>query len=341
MQLKNDLILRAFLREQIERLEARGLQLKAAFENEFVLLQDAAPTPVDKTHFAMTGAMNRSAAVIADIADALLAQGIEVDTYYPESAPGQQEVSVRYTDALSAADRQVIFRETVRGVAAQHGLIASFMPKIVEDAAGNGCHLNLSLWRRGTNVTGDAEQSTALSAEARAFIAGILEHLDALTAITLPTTNSFRRIRPQFWAGAFRVWGNDNREAAVRVSRGLDTKVATRFELKTVDAAANPYRALGAVLAAGLAGLEYNLPLPDEVTLDPALIPEQERQERRIGRLPETFGEALAALEADDVLLSALGNARAKAYLAVKRAEWTAMQSMELAEEVDLLLECY
>jgi glutamine synthetase len=160
-----------------------------------------------------------------------------------------------------------------------------------------------------------------------------------LTALTIPTRNSFRRIRPHFWAGAFRAWGYDNREAAVRVTRGKNG--ASRFELKTCDASANPYLALGAVIAAGLDGIQRALALPREVTIDPGHMPEVERQANGVDMLPGSLGQALAALEQDAVLLASLGAARARAYIAVKKAEWDALKEVSLAEEVQLLAERY
>jgi len=333
---------RDFLKRQIARLEAHGLSVKCAFENEFVLVRrtDEGIVPADETVYAMTQSMNLHRAFVLELTQALKDQGLEVEYYYPESAPGQQELSVRYTDALGAADQQVIFRETVRGVALQHGLIASFLPKVFENSAGSGCHINLSLWRGDENITGDTSHETGLSEEARAFIAGLLHHLNGLSALTLPSRNSFRRILPHYWAGAFSAWGYGNREAAVRVTRE-GSGAASRFELKAADAVANPYLALGATLAAGLDGLEQPLSLPDEVTVDPANMPEKVREANKVYPLPSQFGDALIALEQNEVLLKALGEARAKAYLAVKRAEWEALKELSLEEEVELLLERY
>lgn len=332
---------RNFLKVQLAQLASYGLTLKAAFENEFFLLRRHGEEliPADSTIYAMTQAMNQHAALIDEFADSLIAQGISVDYCYPESGPGQLEVSIGYGEALRAADHQVIFRETARGVALRHGLVASFLPKIIESAAGSGCHLNLSLWRDGHNITG-ARQPTGLSAEAQAFIAGILSHLPALCALTLASTNSYRRIRPHFWAGAFRSWGYANREASVRVTPDAHGQ-ARRFEVKTVDATANPYLALGAVVAAGIDGIARGLSLPPEVRIDPGLLSDEERLQFGADLLPGHLGAALEALEHDSVLLAALGEARAKAYLAVKRAEWEAMKSYSLEQEVKLLAERY
>ena len=335
---------RGFLRRQTRRLQQQGLTLKAVFENEFFLLYRNAAgilTPADNTVFSATGSMNLHRAFINDLTDALIAQGLEVEGYYPESGPGQQEVNVRYAEAARAADRQIVYRETVRGVATQHGLIASFLPKVLEDKAGSGCHLNFSLWRHDQNISGDPQQATGINSEAGAFISGVLDHLPALAAVTIPSKTSYRRIRPHFWAGAFRAWGHQNREAAVRVCKNKAGTEARRFEFKTADATANPYLALGAFIAAGLDGLHRNLTLPAEVVVDPGLIPEDQRQAKGIDLLPQNLGQAIDALARDKVLLEAMGEELAGSYLAVRRNEWDYLKELNLEEEVALLAERY
>ena len=335
---------RGFLRRQISRLEKSDLMLKAVFENEFFLLRRNAVNelePADNTVFCATGSMNLHRALIMDIADALIAQGLEVEGYYPESGPGQQEVNIRYAEAMRAADRQIIYRETIRGEASRHGLIASFLPKIFVDKAGSGCHLNFSLWRDGKNISGDPHQATAISLDAGAFIAGILDHLPALCALTIPSKPSYRRIQPHFWAGAFRAWGHQNREAAVRICKNKQGTRASRFEYKTADATANPYIALGALIAAGLDGLERNLELPEEITVDPADIPEAQRTAGGIDLLPQNLGEAIDALREDTVLLEAMGAELAGSYVAVRQHEWDNLKDLKLEEEVEMLVERY
>jgi glutamine synthetase len=332
---------RDFLRKQINRLREHEIEIKAAFENEFFLLRKLGDSyeAADKTVYAMTSSMNEHREFILEFSHALESQGLQPEFYYPESGPGQQELSIRYSDALAAADNQIVFRESARGVASKYGLVASFLPKIYENAAGSGCHINVSLWQDDKNITGDAKDKTGLSQRAKQFVAGVLHHLPALTALTLSTKNSFRRIRPHFWAGAFTAWGYDNREAAIRVSRTKTS--ATRFELKAADASSNPYLALGAMLAAGLDGIEKRLELPQEVAVDPGLMSEAERKNNYVHALPTSLGEALEALKQNKVLLDALGAERAKTYLAVKNMEWEALKDVTLEDEVKLLAERY
>lgn len=334
---------RHFLRRMIGEAKREDLAVMAAFENEFYLLQTGTDQiiPADRTVFAATLSMELQRAVIDAISDALIAQGIGVEQYYPESGPGQQEISMLYTDALSAADQQIRFRETVRSVARQHQLRASFVPKLFADQAGSGCHLHLSLWRNGNNVVYDSEDKRRLSIVAKSFMAGILHHLPALMVLSTPSINSYRRIRPHCWSGAFRCWGFDNREAAIRVPTFPEPPSPTHFELKTVDASSNPYLALGATIAAGLDGVRRNLELAEPVHVDPGNILEEERLAGGIDLLPQSLGEALAHLRNNETLLNALGPDLAKAFIAVRQMEWETMKDWDLKKEVELLVERY
>lgn len=332
---------RYFLRRMIQRAADLGFSIQAAFEPEFYLLKsdNGQIVPADNTVFAASLSMDIHYGVIDAIADALNAQSLSIEQYYPESGPGQQEISVRYAPALQAADQHLVFRETVRAVARQHGLIASFLPKVFDQAAGSGCHLHLSLWQGGENITPNG--TGQLSPAAQAFVAGLLDHLPALMAVTVPSCNSYRRLQPHCWSGAFRVWGMDNREAAVRIPTNPVLPSPTHIELKTVDGTANPYLALGCAIAAGLDGIQRQLPLPEPVTVDPGLYSDAERQQRQIERLPDTLQAAITALESDSLLQAALGKDACQAFLAVRQAEWAALHALSLEEEVKLLLERY
>lgn len=334
---------RNFLKAMVAEAQEEGLEVIAAFENEFYLLRRTPDgiMPAEETVFASTLAMDLHQEVIDDIVETLIEQGMLVEQYYPESGPGQQEISVLYTNALGAADQQIAFRETVRAIALQHHLIASFLPKIFVDKAGSGCHLHLSLWQEGENLLPHPEANGELSDIARCFIAGILHHLPALMALTVPSTNSYRRLLPHCWSGAFRCWGMDNREAAIRVPTHPEPPNPTHFELKTVDATANPYLALGAVIAAGLDGVRRGLELGTPASVDPGTLTEAERRANGIERLPTNLGESIQHLSCSLVLLDALGSDLAQAYLAVRKAEWEAMKDFDLDTEVRLLLERY
>jgi glutamine synthetase len=335
---------RGFMRRMIERLAARGLELRAAFENEFYLLRpdSAGWVPVDRTVFGQTAGLDRLAPALDELTAALVAQGLQPEMLYAESGGGQFELPIRYRDALGAADQQVVFRETVRGVAQRHGLIASFLPKIFLDQAGSGAHLHWSLWQDQRNLTADPADRRQLGPETTAFAAGLLAHLPALMALTTPSPNSFKRIRPRFWSGAYTCWGYGNREAALRVPTApTPDQPPSNVELKTVDPTCNPYLALGAVIAAGLDGVERGLSLGEPVQCDPADLPESERQARGIQQLPTDLGAALSALAADTLLAEAFGPAAFATFLAVRRAEWAALHDLPHDDEVRLLIERY
>jgi glutamine synthetase len=228
----------------------------------------------------------------------------------------------------------------VRSVARRFGLRASFLPKIFVDRAGSGCHLHLSLWNKDQNLVPDPQAVAGVSTIAQAFIAGILKHLPALMALTTPTPNSYRRLRPHNWSGAFACWGLDNREAAIRVPEN-PAGGATNFELRTGDASANPYLALGAVITAGLDGVKGNLELGEPLSSDPGYLSAEEQSARGIIPLPTNLFEAIESLKRDELLLDALGPGLAMSYLAVRKAEFDVLSKMELEDEVKLLAERY
>jgi len=205
-------------------------------------------------------------------------------------------------------------------------LVASFAAKPFPDEIGSGSHLHLSLWdtTTGANLLHDAEATPAgFSRTGRRFVAGLLEHLPALTAITCPTVNSFRRLQPHAWASAFVCYGFDNREAAVRIPSPFwgREQGTTNIEVKTVDNTCNPYLALGAVIAAGLDGIEHRLDPGPPLTVDPGLLSDNERFDLGIGRLPTSLDQALDLLAADPVLTGALGAPLSEVFLAVRRSE--------------------
>ena len=331
---------RAFLKRQIAAAAAVGFSVRAAVECEFTLATRAADgtfAPLDQSLCFSTIGMTTAAAVMDEIVAALEAQNIQVEQYYPELGHGQQELSVSHAPILDAADRQVFYRETVRGVAYRHGLYASLAPKPFIDQAGNGGHIHWSLWdAAGTRpLMHDAAGRYGVSAMGYHFIAGVLEHLPALLALTCSSVNSYRRLQPHFWSSAYTAWGPDNREAAVRVPSTFasDPAGSTNAELKAADASSNPYLALGGLLAAGLDGVTRALVPGEPVLVDPGTLSEDDRQARRIQRYPTSLGGALDHLERDQVLMSALGPTLGRAFLAVKRSEAEAFGREDAAFE--------
>ncbi|HEV3096727.1 MAG TPA: glutamine synthetase family protein [Candidatus Dormibacteraeota bacterium] len=331
---------RAFLKRMIERAaDDHDLSLVAAFEPEWSLAVKTGDgfSPIDDSGCFTSTGMNIAAPVIDEIVEALESQGMTVEQYYAELGWGQQELSIRHAPALQAADNHIMYRETVRGVALRHGRYASFAPKPWGDQAGNGCHLHFSAWSEDQRINRfyDANGQYYLSSLARQFMAGILDHLPALVALTCASVNSYRRLQPQMWASAFRAWGPDNREGALRVAspfRGHEAET-TNIELKSSDSSANPYIALGGVIAAGLDGIERELTLPPPVTVDPYNLSDDERQAIGADRLPQSLKEAIANLKRDATLTSALGERLATSYVAVKELDIDAFANADDAFE--------
>lgn len=314
---------RSILKRVVEEAKSLGYSFQIAFEPEFTLgsFENGDYKPIDKSLCFSTDGMNRTAKFINRFIDSLERQGIEVEQYYPELGPGQHELSIRHTSPLKACDRQIYYRETLRGVALEHDLDAMIAPKPFDDQPGNGCHLHLSAW--------DIYQErnlfwaeNGLSDFGRFFVAGIIHHLPALVALTCPSVNSYRRLRPRAWSSAYTCWGFENREAAVRVPSVYwgQEMATTNIELKCVDSSCNPYIALAAVIGCGLDGVKRQLPLPPPVEVDPSTFSADEMTERQIHRLPSTLQEALIELEENETLMRLLGNF-GHTFIAVKTSE--------------------
>lgn len=330
---------RSFLKAALGRAERAGIRLEVSIENEFYLAREegGAYVPIDHAPVYSPIGLDLAAPVMHAIVDGLMSQGIPVESAINEYGAGQEEIAVSPAPALQAADRQLKFRDTVRGVALAHGYLASFAPKPFPDEIGSGAHIHFSLWDGERNLLFDPDAPAYLSREGRAFIGGVLAHLRALTALTCPNYNSFRRLQPHTWASAYTVWGLDNREAALRVSspfRGRE-EASFNLELKTADPSANPYLALAGLILAGLDGLERGTDPGDPVSVDPADLTAEERERRGIRPLPTSMAEALDQLERDDVLLEAMGDLLGRAYLAVRRSEERTFSEHDAAFEIE------
>jgi glutamine synthetase len=325
---------RVFLKRMAARLAERGMVLSCAVENEWSLAtqRDGRHVPLDESLCFSTVGMAASAEVVDATVAALGEQGIQVEQYYAELGHGQQELSVAPRPAVRAADTQVLVRETIRGVAARSGLVASLAPKPWPDQAGNGAHIHLSLWDPDGegNLFHDPAGRFGLSRTAERFVAGLLAHLPGLLALTAPSVNSYQRLLPQHWSSAFVCWGPDNREATVRVPStfwGME-QASTNLEFKPTDASCNPYLAFGGLIAAGLDGIERELEPPEPLSVDPAMLSDDQRAAAGAHRYPTTLEASLGALERDRVLVEALGELLARSYLAVRRSEWEAYSAM-------------
>jgi glutamine synthetase len=330
---------RTFLKRMISRCAEAGFAVEAAFEYEFYLARrtaDGYASWDDSVCFGSAG-MDAAAPVALDILAALDAQGIRPRQYYPELGPGQQEITVQHTPVLRTADTAIAVRETVRAIAAQHGAVVSFAPKPFLDQAGSGMHVHLSLWHAGRNLLYDPVGVLGLSRLGRAFVAGILAHMPALLALTCPSVNSYSRLGPNRWSSAYPIWGPDNREACVRVPSlfGASTaehEVSTNLEVKAVDGSANPYLALGGLLAAGLDGVDRGLDPGEPLDVNPSDLGAEGLAARGLVQYPDSLLGVVRAFEDDHRLLDALGPTLAAVVLAVRRAEWEAFGALAPAE---------
>ncbi|MCA9020143.1 MAG: glutamine synthetase [Planctomycetaceae bacterium] len=324
---------RSLLKDFLRKLFKQGMQIQAAFENEFTLLEktEAGWEPVDQLNCFSSAAMDLASPFILPLISALEQQGIKVEKYYPEAGPGQQEIPVQHQAGLQAADQQVVFKETVRGVALANGYRVSFMPKISPAFAGNGCHIHFSLWDENQNLFYDPKGEFNLSKTALHFMGGILKHLPALMAFTAPTTNSYRRFVERCWSSSYTCWGPDNREATVRAASGFQGQEAAtvNLEYRPCDPTCNPYLALSALICAGLDGIENQFEPGDPVLTDPALLTAEERRSLNMNAYPLDLEAALSALEQNSVLRSGFGESRITDFLTMKRAEIRMIDSLE------------
>jgi glutamine synthetase len=346
---------RTFLKQAIAELAEEGYAMQAAFEPEFTIgRREASPAgpsipdrliPLDDSLCYSSTGFHLAHDLAMELVEALEAQGLVVEHYYPELGHGQHEISIRHADALRAADNHLLYRETIRGVAFRHGLWASLAPKPIPDQAGNGTHLHGSLTDLtadgepgGRNVFADPADRNGLSQTGYHFIGGLLAHLPALVALTCASVNSYRRLAPQMWASAYTCYGMDNREAAIRICSPLrgDPGSSVNLELKPSDSSANPYLALGAFIHAGLDGIRGKLDPGEAMNVDPSTLSETDRAAAGAHRLPASLPAALDALSTDTLLMDALGPLRSTAYLAVKRSE-----AAHFAHSTDPYYECF
>ncbi|MFB7588752.1 glutamine synthetase family protein [Streptomyces sp. NPDC056169] len=303
---------RGFARRATEAVERRGLSVRAGIEIEWVVADAAGNPATVGPGYGMTRFIEHSD-YLREVLRALTRQGLDVLQLHPEYAAGQFEVSVAAEGPVEAADTTMLVRHTIRAVSARHGLRVSYAPVFTEGEIGNGGHLHLSLWRQDRNLGHGGPGRHGLHPDAEHFFAGVLTELPALLALGAPSAASYLRLVPSRFAGAYRCWGLENREAALRLIAG-STAGQANAEFKCFDATANPYLVIGGVLAAGLAGLDAGLPLPPETRSDPAALGSVER-------LPASLPETTDAYEKSTLLRQALGAELYEAVLAVRRAE--------------------
>lgn len=328
---------RALLARQVERLAELGLAATVAFEAEFVLALPGDPGSLlrDRSRMFAVDELDARWAFGRGLLDALAGAGVAVHQYAKEYGPGQFEVSLLPAAPLPAADRFLLLRQLAKAVARDLGWVASFMPKPFAELPGNGLHVHLGLVdaASGDDAAADPANLRALSPRGRAAIAGLLAHARAQAALAAPTPTSYKRLLPGSWAPAHVCWAFGNRAALVRIPGPGD---ARHLEYRSGDGSMNPYLHLTGLLAAIADGLALGDEPPPEATLDVGHLADREATAAGFPRLPDTLSVALDALEADPVLLDALGPIVPDHYLAVKRFEIDSYREGSGAEETEV-----
>ncbi len=337
---------RYVLKRAIAEAERLGYTMYAGAEAEFFLFRRtpdgrASLELHDRGSYFDLMPLDRGEEARAEIVVALEKMGFEVEAAHHEVAPSQHEIDFRYADVLRTADNIVTFRFVVKTVAMQHGLHATFMPKPVAGINGSGMHTHISLWRGSENAFYDPKDPYGLSAVARQFLAGIIEHIGAITALANPLVNSYKRLVPGYEAPVNISWARINRSALIRVPASKTPETSTRIELRSPDPSCNPYLAYAAILVSGLDGIKRKLTAPDPVEENIYELTQEEREERGIGSLPGSLDEALAALTQDRVVTDALGEHILEKYLEAKERELKEYRLAVTPWEIERYLEDY
>jgi len=321
---------RGTLKRMLAKLAERGWTYNIGPEPEFFLFKGpnghgVHPVPHDVGGYFDFSADDEAVRVRTELMEALMSMGIEVEVGHHEVALGQHEIDFRFANALRSADNVLTLKYTVKAIAAQHGLTASFMPKPVFGINGSGMHCHQSLFDdKGENLFFDAQDEFKLSKTAYALIAGQLAHARALAGVVAPTVNSYKRLVPGYEAPVYIGWAQSNRSALIRIPRYTEGRdKSMRAELRFPDPSSNPYLAFTAMLAAALDGIDKQMTPP--APLNDINLYELNREERKkmgVGELPGSLAEALGELDKDEVLKAALGPVVYEAFARAKRDEW-------------------
>ena len=321
---------RSFTRRMTDLTALRGLEIQVGTEIGWFLGRDERGELIpahDGPGYGLA-ALADLAGYAGALITALAQSGVRIGQLHPGCAPGQLELSLPPVGPVEAADLTVLARHTIRAHSASHGWRASFSPTVLPGQAGNGGHLHVSTWRGGRNLLAGGNGPNGMTADGESFAAGILAELPALTAVGAPSAASYLPPRPSQRAGADAGRGHENREAAIRFITGMTGSQpdAANIEIRCLDQAANPYLAIGSVIAAGLAGIEHRRTLPAETTGDPGT---SVSQARRAGRLPQSLDEAIAALRQSEVIPAAMGPVLHDAFTAAREAESRTFQGQD------------
>ena len=336
---------RHILKLALAEAEKLGMGYNVGPELEFFLFKtDAGGQPVADPHDVASYfdvSTDLASHIRRQMVRALAAFGIEVEAAHHEVASGQHEIDFKYGPALRTADHAVTFRTTLKAIAQQQGLHATFMPKPIAGINGSGMHVHQSLsdLKTGQNLFYDANEPYGLSATARHFIAGLLAHAKGMIAILAPLVNSYKRLVPGYEAPVYLSWGRTNRSALVRVPRiSPQRPQATRAELRCPDPACNPYLAFTVMLMAGLDGIRRKLPLAEAAEED---LYHVDPRARNLETLPRSLGDALIELQRDEVIADALGAHVLERFLEAKTQEWESYRTTVSQWEIERYLSVY
>ena len=323
---------RGALKRILAKIAERGWKFNIGPEPEFFLFKGDTttngvhPVPHDLGGYFDFSSFDEAVVVRTALMDALDQMGLDVEVGHHEVALGQHEIDFRFADALKAADNVLTLKYTVKAIAAQHGLTASFMPKPVYGINGSGMHCHQSLFdtKTGNNLFFDAKDEAHLSPLAYSFIAGQLEHARALAGVVAPTVNSYKRLVPGYEAPVYIGWAQQNRSALIRIPRYTEGRdKAVRAELRFPDPSSNPYLAFTVMLAAALDGIDKNMKASKPLNnINLYHLNKEERTKLGVTELPGSLAESLKELEKNDVLKSAMGDYLFEAYMRAKWEEW-------------------
>jgi glutamine synthetase len=331
---------RQVLRRNLQKAREAGFTLFAGPEMEFFYFKDLDTSSLlDRGGYFDHTASTKTSDLRRDTILALEAMSIPVEYSHHEVSYSQQEIDLRYDDALSMADAIMTFRHVVRVVAQHHDVHATFMPKPRTDLAGSGMHTHFSLFEGDRNAFADADSPDGLSVVAHQFIAGLLHHAREITAVTNQWINSYKRLTVGLEAPVFIGWARNNRSALVRVPLVKKGKASsTRVEFRAPDPACNPYLAYSVILAAGLKGITEGYELPPAATNNIFEMSQVERVASGINALPETLNEALDEMENSELVADALGEHVFSFFIRNKRADWDEYRRYVSPFEVDRYL---
>ena len=320
---------RYVLKRTLERARADGYTFYVGPELEYFYLNSLEdPTPLDSAGYFDQDSVDLSTDLRRDTVLTLEEMGIGVEYTHHEAAPGQEEIVLRYTDALTMADNCMTFRVVVKAIARRHNVYATFMPKPLAGVNGSGMHTHQSLFRGEANAFFDKDADLSLSTTARSYIAGLLEHAPAITSLTNQWVNSYKRLIPGYEAPVFTSWARVNRSDLIRVPRAKPSHPEeSRIEYRAPDSACNPYLAFAAMLAAGMDGINRGLEPPAMVEENVYDWSDEERATRNVRTLPGDLLQAVNATEDSLLLRETLGEHVFESFLKNKKIEWDTFRS--------------